>query len=111
MVEASHDDRVGSFMLRLDHVVDWPAFTVWLSALLHAHGDRILRVKGLLRTTSSREPLAIHGVQHVMHPPTHVTDPDPGPSVLVFITAGLGRAEIERSLVRMKVFGEAAAAT
>lgn len=45
--------------------------------------------------------LAIHGVQHVMHPPTHITDPTPGPSFLVFITSGIERPTIEASLRRM----------
>jgi G3E family GTPase len=95
-----HEADVASFTLPLDGRVDWPAFTVWLSALLHAHGDRILRVKGLLRTTSSDQPLAIHGVQHVMHPPTHLSGAEAGPSFLVFIASGIRKAEIERSLGR-----------
>lgn len=101
---AEHDASVASFAIPLERTVDWPAFTLWLSALLHAHGDRILRVKGLLRTTSSDNPLAIHGVQHVMHPPTHIAERDPGPSFLVFITSGITRPQIERSLGRMPVF-------
>ncbi|MFG1238307.1 GTP-binding protein [Xanthobacter autotrophicus DSM 597] len=95
-----HDSEVSSFTLLIEGALDWPAFTLWLSALLHAHGDRILRVKGLLRTTSSDRPLAIHGVQHVMHPPTHLGADDGGPSFLVFIARGIRKAEIERSLAR-----------
>ncbi|MEP9355503.1 GTP-binding protein [Xanthobacter sp. KR7-65] len=95
-----HDAEVASFTLPIAGTLDWPAFTLWLSALLHAHGDRILRVKGLLRTTSSDRPLAIHGVQHVMHPPTHVSERDAGPSFLVFIARGIRKAEIENSLAR-----------
>jgi hypothetical protein len=52
----------------------------------------------LLRTTSSDRPLAIHGVQHVMHPPTHIAEDEAGPSFLVFIASGIGKSEIERSL-------------
>lgn len=96
-----HDSEVSSFTLPLEGALDWPAFTLWLSALLHAHGDRILRVKGLLRTTSSDRPLAIHGVQHVMHPPTHLPERDAGPSFLVFIARGIRKAEIELSLARL----------
>lgn len=93
-----HDAAVASFTVPLEGKVDWPAFTVWLSALLHAHGDRILRVKGLLHTTSSDRPLAIHGVQHVMHPPTHIAEDGAGSSFLVFIASGIRKGEIERSL-------------
>lgn len=95
----SHAGDVSSFTLKIADRLDWPAFTLWLSALLHAYGDRILRVKGLLRTSSSETPLAIHGVQHIMHPPTHL----PGEyldreSFLVFITKGMEREAIVQSL-------------
>ncbi|MEP9350068.1 GTP-binding protein [Xanthobacter sp. KR7-225] len=96
----AHAADVAAFTVPMEGRVDWPAFTLWLSALLHAHGDRILRVKGLLRTTSSDQPLAIHGVQHVMHPPTHISGGDGGPSFLVFIAAGIRKPDIERSLAR-----------
>ena len=49
-----HDVAVGSFTLSLPERIDWPAFTLWLSALLHRHGDRILRVKGLIRSSAGR---------------------------------------------------------
>lgn len=94
-----------SFLLAMPEQVDWPAFTLWLSALLHAHGDRILRVKGMLRTTSSRGPVVIHGVQHVMHPPRHLPEDEPldGP-FLIFITSGLDKATVEASLARFLAF-------
>jgi G3E family GTPase len=97
-----HSQDVGSFTLKIKERIDWPAFTIWLSSLLHAHGDRILRVKGLLRTSSSTTPVAIHGVQHVMHPPTHLTaEQNLDESFLVFITRGLDRQVISTSLSRM----------
>src|SRR3546814_14880870 len=90
------------FVLPLDGDVDWPAFTVWLSALLHCHGDRILRVKGKLYAASTGKPLIIHGVQHLMYPPVHLeAEPDDDRhSWLVFITSGLACHEITESLDR-----------
>ena len=96
---ASHSGNVSSFTINIADRLDWPAFTVWLSALLHAHGDRILRVKGLLKTSSSESPLAIHGVQHVMHPPTHLPmDQADRQSFLVFITKGVDQGAVVQSL-------------
>lgn len=96
-----HDVAVGSFALALPERIDWPAFTLWLSALLHRHGDRILRVKGLVRTSAGANPIVIHGVQHSMQPPVHLIGADDGQkSFLVFITRGLDRAAIENSLTR-----------
>jgi len=101
--QSSHSQDVSSFTIRLKETVDWPAFTIWLTALLHAHGDRILRIKGLLETSSANTRLAIHGVQHVMHPPTHLPkgDDDEAGSFLVFITRGLEQQAISNSLQRL----------
>lgn len=40
--------------LDLGDTPDWTAFTVWLSALLYARGDQIVRVKGVVRTPAGR---------------------------------------------------------
>jgi G3E family GTPase len=99
--EASHMAGWESFLLAMPERVDWPAFTLWLSALLHAHGDAVLRVKGMLRISSTLGPVVIHGVQHIMHPPHHLPV---GTALdrpfLIFITNGLSKATIEASLAR-----------
>ncbi len=108
---ASHVAGWESFLLAMPERVDWPAFTLWLSALLHAHGDAILRVKGMLRISSTQGPVVIHGVQHVMHPPHHMPA---GTALdkpfLVFITNGVARAAIERSLTTFLAAAQPAAA-
>jgi len=106
---AGHGKDAESFVLALDGLLDWPVFTVWLSAMLHAHGDRILRVKGRLWARSTGKPLIVHGVQHMMHPPVHLDarDGEPRKSWLVFITRGLARTEIEASLTRFLARAEA----
>lgn len=107
--------QVTSFTLVLDRSVDWTAFGVWLSALLHWHGDRILRVKGIIdpgpgAAGSDQGPLLLNGVQHTVHPPEHLAE-WPGSdrrSRLVFITDGLDRAIVERSLATwLAVAGDA----
>src|SRR2546422_6769574 len=37
------------FRSTVDLPLDWTAFGVWLTMLLHAHGENVLRVKGILR--------------------------------------------------------------
>jgi len=78
--------------------LDWVAFSVWLSMLLHARGDEVLRVKGIVDVEGGG-PVAINGVQRVIHPPEHLT-PDTAASgtELVFITRGIAPGLIERSL-------------
>ena len=46
---------------------DWPALSLWLSALLHGHGEAILRVKGIVRTPAGR--LLIQTVRRSVQPP------------------------------------------
>ena len=38
-------------------------FGVWLTMLLNRHGEKVLRVKGILNVEGSDMPVAVHGVQ------------------------------------------------
>ena len=89
-----------AFGLSLPDAVDWTVFGVWLSLLLHAHGDRVLRVKGLLNVQGADTPVVIHGVQQLVYPPTHLDRwPDEDrQSRLVFIVRGLEPSAIHASL-------------
>ncbi|UTW11728.1 CobW family GTP-binding protein [Marinobacterium rhizophilum] len=94
-----HLAETASFCLEFDRQIDWTAFGLWLSLLLNRHGRNILRVKGLLHIEGSATPVAIQGVQHVVHPPTHLSawPDDERRSRLVFITRGLDARTIEHS--------------
>ena len=96
----SHSNSIHSFAVTLDGAVDWTMFGVWLSMLLNRHGASVLRVKGILNVEGSDTPVAIHGVQHLVHPPRHMPAWPDGDcrSRLVFIVDGLERSAIERSL-------------
>ena len=98
--EAIPHGSVHAFALAFDGVLDWTMFGVWLTMLLHRHGEKVLRVKGILNVAGTDTPVAVHGVQHLVHPPTHMAAwPDEGRrSRLVFIVEGLERSAIERSL-------------
>jgi G3E family GTPase len=92
--------RVTSHCLVFDHPLNWPMFGIWLTLLLHRHGDRVLRLKGLLNVGAERGPLLLEGVQHVIHAPRHLpTWPDADHrSRLVFIVRDLDTEEIAASL-------------
>ena len=93
------DSDTRSVSLTFDHPLDWVAFSVWLSMLLHAHGERVLRVKGLLNVGTTG-PVVLNGVQHIIHAPEHLAAwPDADrDSRLVFILHRLEPLAIERSL-------------
>jgi G3E family GTPase len=59
----------------------------------------LLRVKGILNVADSETPVAVHAVQHLVHPPRHLGAWPDGDrrSRLVFIARGLDPAVIERS--------------
>jgi G3E family GTPase len=96
----THTADVQSFTAIFDRPLDWTAFGVWASMLLHRHGAAVLRLKGLLNVDGVPTPVLINGVQHMVHPPSHLEEwpDDDRRSRLVFIVRGLQRARIERSL-------------
>jgi G3E family GTPase len=96
-----HSERIKSFSLRVEEEIDWTAFGVWLTALLHRHGPKVLRVKGLLRVPGATGPVVLHGVQHVIHPPVHLDEwPDADhASRIVFVVQGIEPALLRRSLM------------
>lgn len=92
-------DAVVSFSLVIERRIDWTAFGMWLTMLLNRHGDRVFRVKGILDIEGEDRPVAVHGVQRLVHPPVHMSawpDERRG-SRLVFIVNGLDPALIEES--------------
>lgn len=99
-LEHGHSEGVASFALLFDEPLDWTAFGVWLTMLLHRHGDKILRIKGLLNVRGLNAPLLINGVQHIVHPPEHLDAWPDGDhqSRLVFIAQGIDKHRIEASL-------------
>ena len=67
-----HDTaQTHSVSLSFDGPVDWTAFGIWLSMLLSARGEEVLRVKGML-DVGGAGPVVINGVQHTIHPPEHL---------------------------------------
>lgn len=92
----SHTDGVATLELRTDRSLDWQAFSVWLSLLLHQHGPAVLRVKGIL-DVEGVGPVALNGVQHVVHRPEHLSGQSATGTRLVIIAQGLDMTAVQRS--------------
>ena len=48
-----HDETIHAFALAFDGALDWTMFGLWLTMLLNRHGDKVLRVKGILNVEGS----------------------------------------------------------
>ncbi|EAJ3185663.1 GTP-binding protein [Campylobacter coli] len=94
----SHKDDISSITLIFDKAINWNIFSIWLSMLLHEHGSKILRVKGLINTEESYLT-NINGVGHLIYHPTHTKISSLNhPSQLVFIAKNLKLDKIKESL-------------
>lgn len=93
-------EAIRSFSLVYDREIDWTTFGIWLTMLLHAHGQNVLRVKGILNVKGVAQPVLINGVNHVLHPPIHLERWGDGDrrSRIVFIVRGLEPERIRASL-------------
>jgi G3E family GTPase len=99
--DGRHDNRgICSFCLTFDDPLSWQAISGWLIMLRQWRGEDLLRVKGILHLREEELPVAIHGVHHVFHPPVQLSAwPEADRrSRIVFITRGLERAEVEKTL-------------
>jgi G3E family GTPase len=93
-----HKPSISAYDLRLSDPVGAPAFALFLDLLRAALGPRLLRIKGLVALAEHPdEPLVVHGVQHIFHPPRRLKAwPDEDRSTrIVLIADGLDRASVD----------------
>ncbi len=68
-----HDDRIRAFTIATDTPIPGGSFEMFIDLVRSLHGPKLLRLKGIVKIAESpAEPLVIHGVQHVMHPPVRL---------------------------------------
>jgi G3E family GTPase len=98
-----HLERIRSHSFVIDRAVTRAGLMTWLTLLASIRGANLLRVKGLLNIEGA--PFAIHAVQTLIDEPVELPrwPSDDRRSRLVFITRGLARADIERTLAALEV--------
>lgn len=85
--------------INLPDGLDWAAFAVWLSALLTAHGNNIVRVKGTVQTPAGR--LLLQGIRNHVQPPEILPDSDLArDGTIVLIGRDIDASRVARSLDR-----------
>lgn len=105
-----HASSVESFVVAFGEPVAWRSFAVAMGRILARHGDRLLRVKGLMRAAGDPGPVVVQCVQNHAYAPVRLERwPRDGAFAderprLVFIAKGLGRdgeAEIRAALTNL----------
>ncbi|MEQ9346357.1 MAG: GTP-binding protein [Thalassospira sp.] len=98
-----HDDHIRSFCITFDEPIHWDAFVTWAEIFTQMRGESLLRVKGILNLVGEENPVAIHAVQHVFHPPASLPawPSNDHRSKIVFITKDLGPQVIRESLYHL----------
>lgn len=87
-----HDASIKAFSIATETPVALNTLEMFLDLLRSAHGDKILRMKGIVQLADDPErPVVFHVVQHLMHPPARLDAwPDADRrSRMVFITKDL----------------------
>jgi G3E family GTPase len=96
-----HDERIRAFCITRDKPMSWAALSGWLDALASMRGDDLLRVKAIVALSDKPDqPVVLHGVQHLFHPPVLLPEWPDGDrrTRIVFITRDLPREMIEQTL-------------
>jgi len=68
--DPTHTRSVTALTLLADRPLAWRAVEGWLRDVRIELADRLLRLKGLIAVAETNGPVVVHGVHHVMHPPT-----------------------------------------
>lgn len=99
-----HDDHIRAFCFHVDDPIPDEVLTNWLELLMAFVGSNILRVKGILNVEGSAQPIVVHGVQHIFHPPVPLPawPSEDRRSRLVFITQDVDREVVERTFEALR---------
>tara|TARA_B100000676_G_scaffold309290_1_gene372423 strand:+ start:7506 stop:8513 length:1008 start_codon:yes stop_codon:yes gene_type:complete len=64
-----HHDRIVSVVVKGEAALSWEHVRLSVTELVETHGDKLLRVKGLLMVEGQDGPVSVDGVQHLFHRP------------------------------------------
>lgn len=98
--EQHQEGEIQTFSIRTETPLNWTAFCIWLSALIHRYGPQLLRIKGLLNVPDALGPVVLNTVQSHITPPMHLEEwpSDDHSSRIVFIVQGISPERVEHSL-------------
>jgi len=74
----------------------YPDLAAWLDNLAGRLGERLLRIKGLVKVQEAPRPLLVESVGTVFSPPRQLTADNPANPFIVVIARDIARAEVEQ---------------
>lgn len=100
----SHDGRVTSQSIEIAQPISPIVFDLWLESLMNSAAADILRLKGIVHVEGMTHPFALHGVQHIFHPPVPLSHWPEGDktSRIVVIGRDLPPGYLEESLAFLR---------
>jgi G3E family GTPase len=68
-----HDASIKAFSIATEQPIPLNTLEMFLDLMRSAHGDKLLRMKGIVQLADDPErPVVFHVVQHLMHPPARL---------------------------------------
>jgi len=101
--QASQHDEISSFTVTLPSPLNWRDLKPVILKLCQTHGDKLLRLKGIIHAADQAAPLAIHAVHFTPYPPTLLegwTEDEPE-NRIVLIGKGLDEDAIRKLLTQV----------
>ena len=96
-------DEISSFTVTLPSPVNWRDLKPVILKLCQTHGEKLLRLKGIIHAADLDNPLAIHAVHFTPYPPTELEGwvEDEPTNRIVLIGKGLDEAAIRKMLMQI----------
>jgi G3E family GTPase len=101
MIRNQHED-ISSFTVSMPKPLNWQDLKPVILKLCQTHGEKLLRLKGIIHAEDQPAPLAIHAVHFTPYPPTLLEgwDEDEPVSRVVLIGKGLDEDAIRQMLIQ-----------
>jgi G3E family GTPase len=96
--DEAHDPAIGAWLLEEFRPLDWDKLSPRLGEVIARHGDKLLRVKGVIWTLGDSRPLVVHGVQRMFHAPARLDRWTGPPTTSIVIIGDRGSAPAVESI-------------
>ena len=102
MLKNQHDE-IASFTVTLPSPINWRDLKPVILKLCQTHGERLLRLKGIIHAADCDAPIAIHAVHFTPYPPTNLDGwtEDAPTSRVVIIGKRLDEVAIRKMLTQI----------